>query len=427
MSQDLLSEEEIAKKKRLKSFKKYLSIATDTADILATIAARRPTILGVVSVGLKLINSYETVTEKDSSDSNFFIESGWKPLNIGEFKKFVYSVLISSMKPQIIDGKNEDSNSHMIFDLGENVKIGFVQDSQDVLKGPYVEKIDDQQKILAKIGRLSWEFLGTKNACVHVAKGSYDDYGREDISFVADDLESNVFSSEVALGILSETELFLDKNFNRSIMFHGDPGTGKTSAMKFIAKKMGKFSLRISVTDLSSYSDALVNAVAILQPTILMIDDFDRAYKHEQMLTELEKFNQTIKLFMVSVNDSSDMPGAVIRPGRFDDIIEFTKLDDAILESLIGPDVEDSVKKRLKELPIAYIAEFHKRREVLGVERAIEGVEELEKRMKRAKNGGEDDDDKDDDTCSNCRQIEKDCICTPSLERVALFPDDQDG
>ena len=117
MSQDLLSEEEINKKRRIKAFKKYLGIATDTADILATIASRRPTVLGAVSVGLKLINSYETITEKESSDANFFMESGWKPLDIREFKKFIYTILIYSMKPQIVSDGKDDSNCHMIFDL----------------------------------------------------------------------------------------------------------------------------------------------------------------------------------------------------------------------------------------------------------------------------------------------------------------------
>ena len=51
----------------------------------------------------------------------------------------------------------------------------------------------------------------------------------------------------MAIDIISETNLFLNKDYNRSSMFHGEPGTGKTSAMKFIARSMGKYSLRINL------------------------------------------------------------------------------------------------------------------------------------------------------------------------------------
>ena len=93
------------------------------------------------------------------------------------------------------------------------------------------------------------------------------------------------------------------------------------------------------------------------------------------MLHFLERASRTCRVVMASANCADNMMGAALRPGRFDDIIRVDRLDPEVLGRMLGDDPE--LAERLAEAPVAYVAEFVKRRAVLGLDRAIAELDEL--------------------------------------------------
>jgi hypothetical protein len=69
------------------------------------------------------------------------------------------------------------------------------------------------------------------------------------------------------------------------------------------------------------------------------------------------------------------MLGAALRPGRFDEVVKVDRLDARLLRSLVGDDEE--LAERVRDLPVAYVAELVKRRDVLGRDRALAELDEL--------------------------------------------------
>ncbi len=385
-----IAEKHIAKKKRWQLFKQVLSIAADTADILVHVAAK-PGVLGLLSIGFKIINSYENLKKDNVREvANIFVEMDWREVQVGDFQNYIFDILRRSAPQEMLAEEEDGKRYHIIFDI-DGIKIGFIRIDENEVQGPYTEK-NNVDTVLPKLGEYIWEYMENDHVFLKSTTGSKGYDWNPQVSFVADDLDSNVFKSQVATDILEMSEKFISKGYNRSIMLYGSPGTGKSSAMKFIAKNINERSLRIGIGDLSLSSNSLLVAIEMLRPGVLMIDDFDRSFKHDQLLSELEQFNEKIKLFMVSVNDVSKIPPAVIRPRRFDDLIEIEHLDKEIVDRLIGDETPKPVRERLHKLPIAYINEFHKRKVVLGLNAAISSVEELSQRMSRFKSKSEDDD-----------------------------------
>ncbi len=76
------------------------------------------------------------------------------------------------------------------------------------------------------------------------------------------------------------------------------------------------------------------------------------------------------------------LPEAAFRPGRFDEWRQIKKLDDKIIDKMIGDDVPAKYRKVLAEMPIAYIFEFHERADAIGRETAISEIHELAARTK---------------------------------------------
>lgn len=368
-------------------FRNWLEIASDVSDVLIHIRDK-PRLTDVASIGLKLCNSYIHHSSKLNKNSPF---KEWHEVSIWEYTSFIFDLIKVHHEIDVIEERGDDQ---FIISEVYGEKIGWIIRGS-YINGPYVESEEKKDKGLEVLGRIVWESLGS-NACV-LAKHRNED-GENVTGFKVDDLKDDIYESQMAKDILNRSKAFLDKGYSRSIMLYGRPGTGKSSSMRYIAREFGKFSLRLNVSELQHLdSGDIINAIEILKPDTLLIDDFDRMSRPESLLGELEQFNKTIKIFIVSVNNIKDLDGAVIRPGRFDDHIEVEKIDAEIVARLIGENVPLEVHERLSNLPIAYITEFHKRKEVLGVEKAIEEIEELEKRIAHISKKISNDDDDDDE------------------------------
>jgi SpoVK/Ycf46/Vps4 family AAA+-type ATPase len=110
----------------------------------------------------------------------------------------------------------------------------------------------------------------------------------------------------------------------------------------------------------------------------MILDDLDRVHAGGELLHFLELAARRCKLLIASANCADNMMGAALRPGRFDDVVRVERLDREVLRRLLGSD--EDLCERLSTLPVAYLAEFLKRRRVLGRAVALAELEELSAR-----------------------------------------------
>lgn len=358
-------------------FRYFLEIASDASDVLIHLR-EKPKTTDYASIALKIANSWTHHSDKFKTRPF----KGWNMVDLWEYKDFLYDISKRTFEHEVL----QDIEDHKAILMNiHGVEFGwddFGADSR--VTGPYVRKDVPREVWMEALGKMVWAEVGSNSCEISKKKGVVeDDFGGGGVTVFKVDRQDNVHESKVAHSILDRSKLFLDKGYNRSIMLYGVPGTGKSSAMRFVAKEFGKYSLRISVGDLDHLSsEDMLLAIELLRPSTLMIDDFDRSINPTKFLTELEEFNNHVQLLMVSVNNIDRLDDAVVRPGRFDDVIEVDMLDSEIVDRLIGEDIPDDVRKRLRKLPIAFVVEFHKRREVLGLEKALEEVVDLEKRIR---------------------------------------------
>lgn len=193
--------------------------------------------------------------------------------------------------------------------------------------------------------------------------------------------EEEFVASEKAVEISQELEKFLAKGHNRSVLFYGPPGTGKSNIVKNIAARLGKRTLRLNFSHIKYFPNFLNEWLLICQPDVLIIEDID----HEgdgggSALTTLEKMNKNCKLLLTTANAVTKLNDAVIRPGRFDKLVEIDKMDDRVLLKIVGGDQE--VFDLVKNYPIASIMEVMKRIEVLGRDEALKTIADIQQRIR---------------------------------------------
>lgn len=251
------------------------------------------------------------------------------------------------------------------------VEMGWVE-WDGWVDGPWTRS--DSDKTIKALGRFVWETLGT-SVLIEATAGN-------------DTMKSDSFDdslpSKTGDDIYDNVRKFNERGHSRSILLYGESGTGKSHIMRHVSRKAGGFSLRVKANQLSDLRD-IARAIQLLSPSAVLIDDLDRVENPEKILSELEEINGSSALFMCSANRITKLDPAVLRPGRFDDIIELQKLDEEVINRLIG-DVPEPVAAQLRDLPIAWIDEFNKQRDVLGPERAVEEICRLRARAEMIQN-----------------------------------------
>lgn len=380
----------LTKKQLVNKIKSVLSVASEVSEILVHVKSN-PTKLDLASLGFKTLNSYLIHFHSDLFE-NPFTSDNWIFFDLKGFSPYIVKLLMSNCPVKVVcsSGDNEayvyaTVNVHGI-DIG--LYYSKVDDYYEALYLP----LNKRNESLSNLQRFLWD---THNSNFLLL--SHKEVGSEiHFSFVGKNIK-NVLSSEAAEDLYVRSKKFLDNGFNRSIMLHGNPGVGKSAALLYVANKFNMRTLKLSISDVDTLDPSNINMlVELLNPSVLIIDDFDRISSPEKFLLSLESINENIKLFFVTINNKEALNRAILRPGRFDDIIEFNKLDDHVYDSLIG-DAPQHIKERVKRLPVAYINDFHKRKKVFGLDQAVDELESLEKRICEISQIKKDEDDEDDD------------------------------
>lgn len=223
--------------------------------------------------------------------------------------------------------ESKDSRRIEEFDIGVSVYFSVCGDDEDYenVRGPWVM---DQDRFIDSFAKLVRNKLGSVLAVSTIQKNW--DY----IPYLADmDLSSEVYISPIdEEDFLGRIQRFYDMGMNRSILFFGPPGVGKTTLAARLAEKMDGKLLVVTPRGMDNlHFTSLLDIIDIVDPAVVLFDDMDRLWRPEEMLNEMEQLNRHVKsrkrLIIATVNEIEDIPDALRRPGRFDEIIEFGEPD----------------------------------------------------------------------------------------------------
>jgi hypothetical protein len=367
--------------RRSNRWERYLSLAAE-AGAIAMSLRDRPTRLDWVGVGLRVTGLWcriraERRRATTGDPWSYFDDEGLDRSWIEIPEEFRGLILEEVTGETIVDSHwtgEEDEARVCHAHVGDEL-VGWVSDGEKVVEGPYL-RADREDQTYVALGERLWRRLGTRR-CAYTVGGLIADPCAAD--------GDGVLPTEQLRQLESRVSTFLRHGVSRSVLLVGPPGTGKSVGIRYLTRRLDLSTLRIDLAVLSRHhhSDRLVAAsletlLKLLRPEAMILDDLDRVHAGGELLHFLELAARRCKLLIASANCADNMMGAALRPGRFDDVVRVERLDREVLRRLLGSD--EDLCERLSTLPVAYLAEFLKRRRVLGRAVALAELEELSAR-----------------------------------------------
>jgi hypothetical protein len=217
---------------------------------------------------------------------------------------------------------------------------------------------------------------------------------RDEDLILPDDVKALVRSS--ILGFYQHTDMLrkLGIDLKRGILFHGPPGTGKTSLSMFLARELPHFTVCFASGERLLYPRELCRMARYLQPAMIVFEDIDLVAQDRnanglatvlgELMNQIDGCEPTDQvLFIMNTNSLERLEHAVRnRPGRADQIIEIPLPDYQERELLLqrfartlrleDEDLSEFVEATAGTTP-ALMKEIVKRAAVSAVERTAAG------------------------------------------------------
>lgn len=307
----------------------------------------------------------------------FSDQPGWSVAN----ENFICNIIVGKIHDgwgncQVI--KTVDQGSVVRIHEFDQFSIGYTYDLQKKRADSRLYMMGDIGSMQSAISQLLWTSIGSRNALL--SKKSSESCTT--ISVIGD-----LFETKHDHGhnhkLIEHLERCKESGLSRSIMLYGPPGTGKSTLARQIVDKLNYTSFRIRIDDIGSLdNDTIMMILTILNPDACIIDDFDRAFNQVSLLEMLENLSRKVKLIVATVNNRDALDEALLRPGRFDEMLCIDRLSDAAIRAALGPECQDSFEL-VQDWPIAFIQEFVKRRKLYNAPMAEESMHELISRIAR--------------------------------------------
>ena len=335
---------------------------------------------GVWNAGRFVFNVGKVLADETELWSDDFFESDdWTMPYSRDFNATLMSVLIK-FPYQSLRTANENTFVRLVDLNGCNTGWTFNTKTNNY-DSIYVE-IDKVDRAKTEISRLLWEMYKDQPLVMRhnkQANGRLPDDPK--IVFEVDDAFHPMPSAK-ALSYTSYLKRCLDAGITRSVMLYGPPGTGKSTLARTLINNLNLRSFRIRVEDISGLENStLFEALEIFKPDAVILDDFDRASSQASLLETLEFFQRHEKLVVATVNNKDSLDEAILRPGRFDELVLIDKMDEEVVKNILGECVDGF--DIVKNWPIAFIQEYVKRRRFMDPAEAAASTIELANRVKR--------------------------------------------
>lgn len=365
--------------------KKIVRVGTDIFSVVAP-AVEKPTALNILKAGFNVCKII--IDDLEVWPEDFFDET-WEQLYNEDFTKIILKALHG--KPyNIIKTSDETMLIHIVY-VGDTKFSYMLNTKTDRVDRIYV-KGDKIEKSKSVIKDELWKMMKDSNIILRVPRLSPG--GSVDSSLINLEID-DVFQpmpSKRSDEYSTYLKKCIDAGVSRSVMLYGPPGTGKSTMARTIVSNLGMRSLRIRVEDFGRIdSSTIFDAISIFEPDAVILDDFDRSSSQNTLLEILEFFQKHVKLVISTVNNKNSLDEAILRPGRFDELLQIKQMDEDVIKSILG-DEHASEFEFLKNWPVAFIHEYVKRLRFMKSEEARESVKELARRVKKLSSYDDEDD-----------------------------------
>lgn len=280
----------------------------------------------ITSVYSALDSIFEPKSERVRDLEDFLLDMGAKPY-FGAMTTFIYSALLACevdkeifVPPQMEESDEANARKAYKFNIGNGVYVVVGGETQSPYDIYYVGSKEEFTNVLFE----AFENLGSV-----LALRLRRNWGALFASVEQMDIDTDNYAGTLAAEQFCETiNKFRKQGHNRSSLFVGAPGVGKTTFAAKISELLGGrlFAIEaLALRDAISEGYDMGALLQILKPQVILLDDLDRIDSLEYMLSEISRYRQAYEQAIIigAVNDLTVVPNALRRPGRFDEIIEF--------------------------------------------------------------------------------------------------------
>lgn len=337
----------------------------------------KPSVASYLSVGFKCKEHYDGIFQ--SRVEEYFLNGDWESIFCHEVWPVAAHIIETAyhQSVKVIKKDNHNSDTIYVVNLDKDVKIGWIKggsriDHMYVTNG----KIEQAKEILCQ---KFWDIATNKCISIGVVKINWDTYFSINKEQTHEEFVESLHSKKYCD--------YLDKykklGLGRSVLFYGPPGSGKTNIVKVVANSLDMKTVRLQNLN-EIRSKAIVDILDVFNPEAIVLEDIDHLYSYDisTLLEKIEKFNARGKYVLATANEVTKINGALLRPGRFDELIEITNAEPEYLKSVIN---DDEVFEMVKEYPIAFIMEILKRIKAVGKAEAMANLDDIKKRVENSK------------------------------------------
>lgn len=328
------------------------------------------------------VNSLKAFAGSPYRPEDFFCEiNGWRQFTYGEINiAQFFSTCLEKYPTQSLKFSSYDSMRVSIIEtpLG---KIGSVSEG-NADRGTrkvnlYYRHNDITKEALNDF--LITEFLAALNSlCFSISYHGSEMYAIGDnLTISAEDFTA--LPSKLATEYVEYIKECLQLGINRSFLFHGSPGSGKTSAAKTIFKELGFRTLKFRYAENYDFNIFKL-IIQTFKVEAVMIDDFDYIEDATELLEFLEFLKKEVKVVIAIANNLNGFSPAIIRADRIDQLVEINCLEEKAVRELMGAKLYKYYGAKIKKWPVAFIQEFC-RRDTIGKEPLKQVYTELNQRV----------------------------------------------